>query len=80
MESVERYHKRYGYYPEVVQADKIYRNRDNLRYCAGLEIRLSRKPLVDKENRRSKYASNDKMPTNVMPLKENLVKASVVMD
>jgi hypothetical protein len=28
-ESVERYHKRYGHYPEAVQADKIYRNRDN---------------------------------------------------
>lgn len=30
IESVERYRKRYGYYPEAVQTDKIYRIRENL--------------------------------------------------
>lgn len=35
------YRKRYGYYPEVVCADKIYRTRENLRYCQKYEIRLS---------------------------------------
>ncbi len=39
--SVENYRKRYGYYPEAVLADKIYRTRDNLKYCKERGIRLS---------------------------------------
>lgn len=39
--SVENYRQRYGFYPEAVQADKIYRNKENLRYCARRGIRLS---------------------------------------
>jgi hypothetical protein len=50
--SVESYRQKHGYYPEAVQADKIYRNRDNLRFCERLNIRLSGprlgRPLVDK--------------------------------
>jgi len=41
IESVERYKQTHGCYPEVVQADQIYRNRDNLAYCKKHEIRLS---------------------------------------
>lgn len=41
IESVERYKRLYGCYPEVVQADQIYRNRDNLAYCKSHGIRLS---------------------------------------
>lgn len=56
MESVERYRKRYGYYPEAVQADKIYRNRENHRYCEERGIRLSGprlgRPLADKEKQK----------------------------
>jgi IS5 family transposase len=51
-ESVENYRQKYGYYPETVLADKIYRNRENLRYCERYNIRLSGpkpgRPLVDK--------------------------------
>ena len=32
---------RFGYYPEAIIADTIYRNRDNLRYCKEKGIRLS---------------------------------------
>ena len=35
------YRKRYGYYPEVVCADKIHRTRENLQYCQEYGIRLS---------------------------------------
>jgi len=41
IESVERYKTLYGCYPEVVQADQIYRNRNNLRFCKENGIRLS---------------------------------------
>ncbi len=39
--SVETYRQRFGFYPVAVLADQIYRNRDNLRYCKKLGIRLS---------------------------------------
>lgn len=41
IESVERYVDRFGYYPEAILADKIYRTRENIRYCKEHGIRLS---------------------------------------
>ncbi|MFV0402197.1 MAG: IS5 family transposase [Oscillospiraceae bacterium] len=38
---IERYHQRTDKYPERVLADKIYRNRENLRFCKEHGIRLS---------------------------------------
>lgn len=56
IESVECYRKRYGYYPEAVLADKIYRNRENHRYCEEHGIQLSGprlgRPLADKEKQK----------------------------
>lgn len=43
--SVEAYRKRYGFYPEAVLADQIYRNRENRRYCKERGIRMSGPPL-----------------------------------
>ena len=40
-ESVEKYKRRYGYYPEAVLADTIYRTRENRAYCKERGIRLS---------------------------------------
>ena len=40
-EEVERYRERWGHYPERVLADKIYRTRENLKYCSERGIRLS---------------------------------------
>jgi len=39
--AIERYRQRYGWYPEAVLADKLYRNRDNLAFCKMHRIRLS---------------------------------------
>lgn len=38
---IERYKNRTGHYPERVLADKIYRNRENMRFCKSLGIKLS---------------------------------------
>lgn len=38
---VERFKKREGHYPSRILADKLYRNRENLRYCKERGIRLS---------------------------------------
>ncbi len=40
-EVIERYRQRTGQYPQRVLADKIYRNRENLRFCKEHHIRLS---------------------------------------
>lgn len=40
-EMIENFRKREGHYPSRVLADKIYRNRENLRYCKERGIRLS---------------------------------------
>ncbi len=42
---IERYHKRFGFYPASVHVDKIYRTRQNRRYCKAKGIRLSGPPL-----------------------------------
>lgn len=39
--AVERYRERHGCYPKRILADKIYRNRKNHQYCAGLDIRMN---------------------------------------
>lgn len=53
---IEEYRTRYGAYPEVVCADKIFRTRDNLEFCAANHIRLSGpklgRPYGDDEKRR----------------------------
>lgn len=41
IDQIEAYKNRFGHFPESVHADKIYRNRDNLRYCKKHKIRLS---------------------------------------
>jgi len=41
IETVERYFEQTGYYPERVLADKIYRTRENLRYCETNGIRMN---------------------------------------
>jgi hypothetical protein len=38
---IGRYKERTGFYPQRVPADKIYRNRENLKYCKEHGIRLS---------------------------------------
>lgn len=59
IQSVERYHQRFGYYPQAVIVDKIYRNRKNIQYCKKHGIRLNGPPLgrptSDKELLREQY-------------------------
>lgn len=53
IQSIERYQQRFGFYPQAVIVDKIYRNRDNIQYCKKHGIRLNGPPLgrltADKE-------------------------------
>ena len=45
MEQVEKYFEYTGYYPESIHVDKIYRTRDNRKYCQEKGIRMSGPPL-----------------------------------
>jgi IS5 family transposase len=45
VEQIETYHRRFGFYPESVHADQIYRTRANRAYCKQRNIRLSGPPL-----------------------------------
>lgn len=59
-EEIERYKNRTGHYPKRVLADKIYRNRENLKYCKALGIRLSgpalgRRPKDYAEDKKQEY-------------------------
>jgi hypothetical protein len=40
-DTVDRYKEQTGFYPQRILADKIYRTRDNLKYCAKHGIRMS---------------------------------------
>jgi hypothetical protein len=40
---IEFYRMRFGFYPESVHAEKIYRNRKNRRYCKKHHIRCDRR-------------------------------------
>jgi IS5 family transposase len=65
IDQIETYKNRFGFYPESVHADKIYRTRENLRYCKEHGIRVSgpklgRPPKKTEENR-SKLSIDKKL-------------------
>jgi IS5 family transposase len=45
IEQIETYQRRFGFYPESVHVDKIYRTRANRVYCKAHGIRISGPPL-----------------------------------
>lgn len=64
MEAIEQYRHRLGYYPAVVQADQIYRTRENRNLCKEKGIRLSgpalgRPPKNGQPNEERKVAKHD---------------------
>lgn len=53
---IENYYRRFGFYPKVIAADKLYRNRDNFALCKlyGIELsgpKLGRPVKQDKKQR-----------------------------
>lgn len=48
------YYKKFGYYPEVIRADKIYMTKENKLFCKNLKIRLSGDTLAKKQGQKSK--------------------------
>lgn len=54
IEQVEKYYKYFGYYPESIHVDKIYRNQENRKYCREKGIRMSGPKLGRPPKNRSK--------------------------
>jgi len=44
-DQIERYQRHFGFYPQSVHVDKIYRTRANRAYCKARGIRMSGPPL-----------------------------------
>jgi IS5 family transposase len=69
---IERYRERYGYYPESVHADKIYRTLSNRMWCKERDIRLSGVPLgrppkdVEKNRARRRQIREDEGVRNAV--------------
>ncbi len=61
IEQIQAYKKRFGYYPASVHADKIYRNRKNIRFCKEHGIRLSGTPLGRPTKDKSKMTASKKI-------------------
>jgi hypothetical protein len=60
-EQVENYKKRNGYYPELVQTDEIYMNRENRNYLKEKNIRHTGKPLGRKPKEDLSRYQKDKL-------------------
>jgi len=58
---IDAYKNRFGCYPASVHADKIYRNRKNIKFCKKHGIRLSGPPLGRPPKDLSKRAASKKL-------------------
>lgn len=65
IETIENYRRCLGYYPAVVQADQIYRTRENRNFCKQHGIRLSGPALgrPRKDGSTSEQRNRDKQDT-----------------
>jgi hypothetical protein len=82
-ESAERYRRQYGCYPEVIQADQIYRNRENIRFCKENSIRLSGprlgRPGPDAQRNRE-LERKDNRERNIIESRNGIVKRRFGLD
>jgi len=84
VDSLKRYKAKYGFYPEAVLADKIYRTRDNLNFCKSKGIRLSGPKLgkISEEEKREvkKQAYKDSCERNEVEGKFGTGKRKYTLD
>ena len=63
-DQIKKYKERFGYYPESVHADQIYRNRENRIFCKELKIRLSG-PKLGRPTKNEKQLIEQKQQVHV---------------
>ena len=78
------YKERFGFYPAVIQADMIYRNRDNRAFCKENGIRLSGSPLgrpkQDELEANKELAYKDSCERNTVESRNGIVKRRYGLD
>lgn len=84
IESAERYRKRFGVYPEVIQADQIYRNADNRKFCKQNNIRLSGpklgRPKASEIEEDRELAYRDSCERNIVESRNGISKRRFGLD
>jgi len=71
-EQVERYRIRFGYYPESLHVDQIYRTKANRAYCQERGIRISGSPLG-----RPKKDKNEQAALRKQTLEDNGIRNQI---
>jgi hypothetical protein len=83
-ESVFRYYHRFGYFPEAILADQIYRTRDNVAFCKSYGIRLTGPKLGRKaagqEEQEKKLAYQDSCKRNAIEGANGVLKRRYGLD
>jgi len=82
--SAEKYKARHGVYPEVIQADMTYRNRENLAFCKAHSIRLSGprlgRPKKSELEAERETAYRDSCERNIVESRNGIVKRHYGLD
>lgn len=81
---LEMYRSRYGYYPESVHVDQIYRTRDNRAFCKEKGIRISGpalgRPPKEKDQKKIKQAKQDEVDRIIIEGKFGVAKRKFSLD
>jgi len=82
--SAEKYHARLGCWPEAIQADTIYRTRDNRKFCKEHHIRLSGprlgRPKKDEIQADKEQAYRDSCERNIVESRNGIAKRRYGLD
>lgn len=84
IDSAEKYKARFGYYPERILADTIYRNRDNRRFCKEHGILLSGprlgRPKAEEREADREQAYQDSCDRNIVESRNGIAKRRYGLD
>ena len=84
IDSAEKYKARFGYYPERILADTIYRNRDNRRFCKEHGILLSGprlgRPKAEEREADREQAYQDRCDRNIVESRNGIAKRLYGLD
>jgi hypothetical protein len=82
--SAEKYHARHGCWPEALQVDTIYRNRDNRKFCKEHHIRISGprlgRPKKDEIQADKEQAYRDSCERNIVESRNGIAKRRYGLD
>jgi hypothetical protein len=84
IDSAEKYHARFGCWPEAIQADTIYRNRANRAFCKEHKIRISGprlgRPKKDEIQADKELAYRDSCERNIVESRNGIAKRRYGLD